>query len=110
MEPIWRFVVAGVVGLTLGASFSLTSATADDRIGPDDTETCVSHGEFSNMELGLTQLQVANRFDIYGKYLDDTQTRFRRGYRTCWDPTNTQAVVVFSYASNESVDWYTRDI
>lgn len=99
-------MLPGVAGVVIGAMLGLTSpATADT-----ETTCGVTHAEWDNMQSGLTVNQVYNRFDVYGIYLDDNQNTFRRGYRTCWAPGERQAVVVFSYNSGESVDWYIRDV
>jgi hypothetical protein len=98
------------------AVLAVPAIAASVVIGPTtaaaDTETkCgVTHAEWDNMQAGLTVNQVYNRFDVYGVYIDDTENRFRRGYRTCWAPGSVQAVVVFSYDTGESVNWYTRDV
>ena len=74
-----------------------------------DTEGCVSHAEFDNTYYGETVSHVATRFDIYGFYIDDTNSTFRRGYRTCWAPGVRQGVVVYSYDTGGAVNWYVRD-
>lgn len=94
----------GLAGLTqpARATEAATAATAD-------TETCVTHAEFDATTTRETVNQIAARFDVYGFYLDDTANHFRRGYKTCWAPGVRQAVVVYSYDTMTSIDWYVRD-
>lgn len=74
-----------------------------------DTETCVGHTEYDNTEYGLSVDQIANRYDVYGVLIDDSDARFRRAYRTCWAPGERQVVVAYSYNDGGTVNWYVRD-
>lgn len=96
------------VVLTIALLGTLSTFTAQPANA--DTPDCVSHGEYDNMEVGLTPTQVYVRFDIFGTYLGDTDTgKFKRGYDACW--TNERRVVVwYSYDTNDSVYWAMRDV
>lgn len=98
-----RHTIAVASGLGL-AGLMLTPAPAFA-----DTESCVSLAEYDNTVAGLSPVQVATRYDVYGVFIGDTDHRFKRAYRSCWAPGQRQAVVVYSYDDTESVNWYVRD-
>lgn len=98
------------LGLILTVLLALAGSVVLVETARADTESCVGSVEYDNTERGLSPLQVANRYDIYGQFLDDTQARYRREYRTCWNPGVRKVVVEYSYDTNTSVDWYVRDV
>jgi hypothetical protein len=75
-----------------------------------DTANCASRGEYDNLRTGLEPYQVANRFDIYGWFIGDNATTFRRGYNPCWDEGDRKIVIVYSYDTQGSISWSVRDV
>ena len=77
-----------------------------------DTETCATHAEYDNNSTGETPVEVANRYDVYGWLIGDTASGdgFKRGYRTCWAPGERKIVVVYSYDTGGSYDWWVNDV
>lgn len=101
--------IIGVLGLAASAGV-LYAAIGSTAPAAADTETCVGRTEFDNTERWSTPVQIANRYDVFGYFLDDTADSFRRGYRSCWAPGERRVVVVYSYDTGTSVDWYVRDV
>lgn len=101
-KTVRRVVMASVVAV-LPAVVAVGPAQAD-------TESCASHSEYDNLVTGLSVNQVYNRFDIYGYYLGDTQTYFKRGYKTCWAPGVRRIVVAYSYDTGNTINWWVEDV
>lgn len=77
---------------------------------PAHADGCASHGEYDNLEWGLTTTQVANRFDTSGwtMGLTDDGDFFKRGYDTCW-AADRKIVVWYSVSLGVSDHWDVRD-
>lgn len=96
---------------TLRVVLAVAALAAVTSIGPPAQAAgdCVSGGEYDQTHRGMSPIQVARLYDLYGNYIGDADGDQRRAYRTCWAPGERRVIVEFSYNTNDSVDWYVRD-
>lgn len=76
-----------------------------------DTENCASVAEYDRLEVLMSPGSVERLFDIPGYFLGELDNgNYKRGYKTCWNPTERRIVIWYDGDSSLSIRWDIRDI